>query len=52
MDGSRGASDLIRAFWRTWVPNIYPASPEMLARPDGKSARREPQQLGGFIEPL
>ena len=32
--------------------NIYPASPGMLARPNGKSARREPQQLGGFGEPL
>jgi hypothetical protein len=32
--------------------NIYPASPGMLARPNGKSARREPQQLGGFDEPL
>ena len=28
--------------------NIYPASPVLLARPNGKSARREPQQMVGF----
>ena len=39
-------------FPATLGANIYPASPGMLARPNGYSARREPQQVGGFDEPL
>ena len=51
MDGSPGASDL-SSFPANLGANIYPASPGMLARPNGYSARREPQQVGGFDEPL
>lgn len=49
LGGSHGASDLSE-FPAELGGNTHPASPEMLARPNGLYVRRQPQKLGCFAD--